>query len=256
MCTSCSQAPSRLAAGKHTYVDWTSCSTPSPLPLQTPASSAFFFLARGRLVWHSLERISGAHGAERISGAHGAECAVDASLALPVHSAYGARAHTQARHSVFVFVALSSSSAVFVFMFFFFCVRFSAVRHVRGAQHGVLHHDRASILLAPSLSFIWKTLVFIERCVGEWCLTSQHGVLHHDRASCFRVAGAGAGADARPSVQTTPLPCASARVLPPCGSFRSREGGHAISRKTVLLQAFSSDGWGVSLDGRMGADRG
>ena len=24
------------------------------------------------------------------------------------------------------------------------------------------------ILLAPSLFFIWKTLVFIERCVGEW----------------------------------------------------------------------------------------
>ena len=25
------------------------------------------------------------------------------------------------------------------------------------------------LLLAPSLSFIWKTLMFIERCVGEWC---------------------------------------------------------------------------------------
>ena len=30
---------------------------------------------------------------------------------------------------------------------------------------------RVPILLAPSLSFIWKTLVFIERCVGEWCRT-------------------------------------------------------------------------------------
>ena len=27
------------------------------------------------------------------------------------------------------------------------------------------------ILLAPSLSFISKTLLFIERCVGEWCRT-------------------------------------------------------------------------------------
>ena len=26
-----------------------------------------------------------------------------------------------------------------------------------------------TILLAPSLFFIWKTLVFIERNVGEWC---------------------------------------------------------------------------------------
>ena len=29
-------------------------------------------------------------------------------------------------------------------------------------------HVMFLFLLAPSLSFIWKTLVFIERCVGEW----------------------------------------------------------------------------------------
>ena len=47
-------------------------------------------------------------------------------------------------------------------------------------QHEVQRPVRASVwaacafsfLLAPSLFFIWKTLVFIERCVGEWCRTS------------------------------------------------------------------------------------
>ena len=33
--------------------------------------------------------------------------------------------------------------------------------------------SHTAILLAPSLFFIWKTLVFIERCVGEWCVVLQ-----------------------------------------------------------------------------------
>ena len=37
------------------------------------------------------------------------------------------------------------------------------------------------ILLAPSLFFIWKTLVFIERCVGEWCVVPRTGGQCHDR---------------------------------------------------------------------------
>ena len=44
--------------------------------------------------------------------------------------------------------------------------------------HIGLHEDQVqSILLAPSLFFIWKTLVFIERCVGEWCVGEWQNVL-------------------------------------------------------------------------------
>ena len=38
-------------------------------------------------------------------------------------------------------------------------------------EHGPSNKPSSFFLLAPSLCFILKTLVFIERCVGEWCRT-------------------------------------------------------------------------------------
>ena len=46
-------------------------------------------------------------------------------------------------------------------------------------RQGVLQARPGGFLLAPSLFFIWKTLVFVERCVGEWCpnvSTWQHWI--------------------------------------------------------------------------------